>query len=110
MAGSCVARCRRVCLRGSSNGLNCIGRSSSRTGSGPAWANRLSASTRLPSIYGMYDLVDVTDVEVVGEFRLRLTFEDGTIGDVDYTGRVWNGVLEPLGDPEYFARVFVDRD
>jgi Protein of unknown function (DUF2442) len=55
-------------------------------------------------------LVDITDVEVIGEYRLRLTFEDGTVGDVDFSRRAWGGVFEPLRDPGYFARVAVDRD
>lgn len=55
-------------------------------------------------------LVDITEVEVIGEYRLRLTFEDGTVGDVDFTGRSWRGVFEPLRDPAYFARVAVDRE
>jgi hypothetical protein len=55
-------------------------------------------------------LVDITGVEVIGEYRLRLTFEDGTVGDVDLAGRPWSGVFEPLRDPEYFARVTVDRE
>jgi hypothetical protein len=55
-------------------------------------------------------LVDVSDVEVIGDFRLRLTFEDGTVGDVDFAGRVWRGVFEPLADPAYFARVRVDPE
>jgi hypothetical protein len=54
--------------------------------------------------------VDVTAVEVVGDYRLRLTFEDGTIGDVDFTDREWRGVFEPLRDPSYFARVEVDPE
>ena len=54
-------------------------------------------------------LVDITAVEVVGDYRLRLTFDDGTIGDVDFTGREWRGVFEPLSDAAYFARVRVDR-
>jgi Protein of unknown function (DUF2442) len=41
--------------------------------------------------------------------RLRLTFEDGTVGDVSYTSREWTGVLEPLRDPRVFAEVFVDE-
>jgi hypothetical protein len=56
------------------------------------------------------ELIDVTAVEVVGDYRLRLTFEDGTVGDVDFAGRVWRGVFEPLGDPAYFARVRVDPE
>jgi hypothetical protein len=55
-------------------------------------------------------LVDVIGVEVVGEHRLRLKFEDGTVGDVDFSGRDWRGVLEPLSDPAYFARVQIDPE
>lgn len=55
-------------------------------------------------------LFDITGVDVIGEYRLRLTFEDGTVGDVDFTGRHWRGVFEPLLDPEYFARVTVDPE
>lgn len=45
---------------------------------------------------------------MVGDFRLQLTFEDGTVGEVDFAERVWRGVFEPLGDPAYFASVRVD--
>ena len=54
-------------------------------------------------------LVRVTQVEVVGDHRLRLTFEDGTVGDVSYEGREWQGVLKPLSDPRVFAEVTVDE-
>jgi Protein of unknown function (DUF2442) len=55
-------------------------------------------------------LHDVTGVEISGEYRLRLTFDDGTVGEVDFTGREWQGVFEPLRDPDYFARVAVDAE
>jgi hypothetical protein len=55
-------------------------------------------------------LVDVVGVEVVGDYRLRLTFADGTTGDVDFTSRQWRGVFEPLRDPAFFARVEVDEE
>lgn len=58
----------------------------------------------------MERLVDVTRVEVIGDYRLRLTFADGTIGDVDFTRREWRGVFEPLRDPEFFSRVEVDEE
>jgi Protein of unknown function (DUF2442) len=58
----------------------------------------------------MEALHDITAVEVVGDFRLRLTFDDRTVGEVDFTDRDWPGVLEPLGDPDFFARVVVDRE
>jgi Protein of unknown function (DUF2442) len=56
----------------------------------------------------MKPLHDVTSVEVSGEYRLRLTFDDGTVGEVDFANREWCGVFEPLRDPDYFARVSVD--
>jgi hypothetical protein len=55
-------------------------------------------------------LHDVTGVEVSGEYRLRLTFDDGTVSEADFAGREWRGVFEPLRDPEYFARVTVDAE
>jgi hypothetical protein len=58
----------------------------------------------------MDQLVDITDVEVVGDYRLRLSFADGTVGDVDFSEREWRGVFEPLSDPAEFARVEVDAD
>jgi hypothetical protein len=58
----------------------------------------------------MEQLVDITGVEVVGEHRLRVTFEDGTVGDIDFSRREWRGVFEPLRDAEYFARVTVDPE
>jgi len=59
---------------------------------------------------GMETLVDVTAVEVIGLYRLRLSFEDGTVGDVDFTERLWRGVFEPLKDPAFFARVEIDAE
>jgi hypothetical protein len=53
-------------------------------------------------------LVDVTDVEVIGAHQLRLTFEDGTVGDVSFDDREWTGVFEPLRDPARFAKVQVE--
>ncbi len=55
-------------------------------------------------------LHDVIGVEVTGQYRLRLTFDDGTVGEVDLAGLEWRGVFESLRDPEYFARVAVDAE
>jgi hypothetical protein len=55
-------------------------------------------------------LHDVIGVEVSGNYRLRLTFDDGTVGEVDFAGREWRGVFEPLRDLDYFARVSVDAE
>jgi hypothetical protein len=53
----------------------------------------------------MYKLVRTTGVEVVGDHRLRLRFEDGAGGEVDFSGFSWKGVFAPLRDPAYFALV-----
>jgi len=53
-------------------------------------------------------LVPVTGVEVIGEYRLRLTFKDGVVGDVSFANREWKGVFEPLRDPERFAKVSIE--
>lgn len=58
----------------------------------------------------MEPLRDVTSVEVIGEYRLWLVFDDGAAGEVDFTEREWRGVFEPLREPDYFARVIVDLD
>lgn len=53
-------------------------------------------------------LVHVMGVEVIGEHDLRLTFEDGTVGDVSFGDDEWTGVFEPLRDPARFAKVQVE--
>ncbi len=52
----------------------------------------------------------VAGVAVVGPYRLRLLFDDGTVGDVDFSATRWSGVLERLRDPEFFAKVRVDPE
>jgi len=54
----------------------------------------------------------VTSVTVVPDFRLRVTFVDGTDGEVDLRAflarpEVSAGVFAPLRDPEIFARARV---
>jgi hypothetical protein len=53
-------------------------------------------------------LVHVTGVAVLGDHKLRLLFEDGTVGDVSFEDREWRGVFEPLRDPARFAKVKVE--
>jgi len=53
--------------------------------------------------------VSVVGVEVLAHYRLRLTFGDGLVRDVDLGHlRDAGPVFEPLRDPAYFARVVVD--
>ena len=47
----------------------------------------------------------VVGAAVVGDRVLRLLFSDGTAGDVDFSAEQWTGVLAPLSDPGYFAKI-----
>jgi len=58
----------------------------------------------------MEKLVAPIAVEVIGEHKLRVTFKNGLAGDIDFTGRQWRGVSEPLADPAFFAQAYVDPE
>jgi hypothetical protein len=58
----------------------------------------------------MTEIIHVAGVEVTGPHRLRLRFEDGAEGEVDFSEREWRGVFEPLADPDYFACVQLDEE
>jgi hypothetical protein len=53
-------------------------------------------------------LVDITHVAVIGDHRLRLSFGDGTVGEVAFDEREWRGVFQPLADPSAFAQVRIE--
>lgn len=53
---------------------------------------------------------NVSEVEVIGQYQLRVTFDDGLVRELDLTGDTsLGGVFEPLKDPDFFARVRVDE-
>ena len=56
----------------------------------------------------MLPLVHVVRVEVVGDHRLHLRFEDGAEGELDFSGFRWEGVFAALADPARFAEVQLD--
>jgi len=43
-----------------------------------------------------------------GGFRIRLTFSDNLQGSVDFRSWLDGPVFEPLKDPSYFQRFFID--
>jgi hypothetical protein len=53
-------------------------------------------------------LVDITHVAVIGDHRLCLSFEDGTVGEITFEEREWRGVFQPLADPNVFAQVRIE--
>ena len=69
-----------------------------------------NGSLRFLSMSRMPELVHVTGVQAVGDHRLRLTFEDGSDGEIDLSRWEWRGIFEPLADAAYFRQVEVDRE
>jgi len=54
----------------------------------------------------------VTDVEALDGYRLRITFNDGAVRDVNFAEdlqRAGGTLAEPLRDPDYFRQVRVDE-
>src|SRR5580765_5286107 len=79
------------------------GRTPRRLGSGPA---QPAHEGHRPA--GVSMIVDVTQVEVLKPYRLRLEFDDGTAGEVDISELVpFEGVFAPLRDPVAFGQVRV---
>ena len=48
--------------------------------------------------------------EYISAYKLRLTFSDGKIGDVDLSNELWGEVFEPLKDFEFFKSFRVDLE
>jgi hypothetical protein len=50
----------------------------------------------------------VIDADYQGEFRIRVTFDDGVEGVVDFSDWLSGPVFEPLKDPENFAHFHIE--
>jgi len=55
-------------------------------------------------------IIHVTKVEVVGPYSLDLTFDNGIRKRVNLVRELYGEVFQPLRDPAYFARVYLDPD
>jgi hypothetical protein len=53
---------------------------------------------------------DIIAAEVLRHGELRLTFADGTQGDVYVLDRMWGPVFEDARTPEGFAAAYVDEE
>ena len=55
-------------------------------------------------------MIKVAKLKYLGEYRLRATFSDGMAGEYDFAAIVAESgpMVEPLRDPAYFARVFLE--
>ena len=46
----------------------------------------------------------------IGGHKLRLTFADGKVGDIDLAQELWGEMFEPLKDIEVFNRFRIDKE
>jgi hypothetical protein len=55
-------------------------------------------------------MIDVIGVERLGGHRLEIEFSDGSVGTRDFSFLLerTGEMVEPLKDPTYFGRVFID--
>lgn len=58
----------------------------------------------------MSEIHDIVAVEVTDSHRLRATFDDGAVREVDLSERPPGPVFDALADPHEFARVRVDAE
>ena len=52
----------------------------------------------------------VTNVAYLGDYELRLTFNNGAVKDVDLKGELSGEIFEPLKDVAFFKQVQVNPD
>ncbi len=50
------------------------------------------------------------DAQHAGGYCIRLTFDDGASGVVDFEQELWGAVFEPLRDPERFKAFSLDEE
>lgn len=55
-------------------------------------------------------IVHVTRVQVVGPYSLKLEFDNGVHKRVNLRRELYGPIFEPLRDPAYFARAYLDPD
>jgi hypothetical protein len=55
-------------------------------------------------------MIKVAKIKCLGGHRLRATFSDGMAGEYDFSAIVREDgpMVEPLRDPAYFARLFLE--
>ena len=55
-------------------------------------------------------MIKVAKIKCLDGYRVRATFSDGMAGEYDFATIVREGgpMVEPLRDPSYFARVFLE--
>ncbi len=57
-----------------------------------------------------HEIHKIRDVKIVGDYTLRLTYEDGKVNVVDLDGVLFGEIYAPLSDPALFRQVRIDPE
>ncbi|MBI5649523.1 MAG: DUF2442 domain-containing protein [Chloroflexi bacterium] len=55
-------------------------------------------------------IIHITKIQVVGASALELTFDNGVCKRVNLRRELYGPIFEPLRDPAYFAKAYLDAD
>lgn len=55
-------------------------------------------------------IIHVRDIKVVGPHSLELVFDNGYQKRVNLRSELYGPIFEPLRDPSYFAKAYIDPD
>lgn len=55
-------------------------------------------------------MLHVADVKYLDNYRLWLTFDNGTVGIVDLEQELWGEMFSPLQDKTVFASIRLDQE
>ena len=55
-------------------------------------------------------IIHVTNVKVVDSYSLELTFDNGVEKRVNLRSELYGPIFEPLRDPSFFVKAFIDTD
>jgi len=55
-------------------------------------------------------IIHIVKVKVVGPHSLDLTFDNGVYKRVNLRQELYGPIFEPLRDPSYFAKAYIDTD
>jgi len=51
---------------------------------------------------------EVSKIELLGEYRIKVSFKDGYSKDIDFLPFIGGGISEKLKNPEYFSKAEIE--
>ncbi|MCP5357638.1 MAG: DUF2442 domain-containing protein [Pseudomonadales bacterium] len=55
-------------------------------------------------------MLHIKSIRYLKDFKLWVSFDDGTEGTIDFDGKLHGSIFEPLSDRHFFSRASVDPE